>query len=94
MRRLLEKVPVKMCVAALTVLTMTATGVPALATDPQTTTTTSISTILNGMVDVTDLCTAVWQLLTSNSYFTFFLCVGLLGSGIGVFVRIKRAARR
>ena len=67
----------------------------ALAADGETTTATgSLETVMNYMDDVTDLCNEVWNLLTSNGYFAIYLAFGLLAAGIGIFKRVKRAARR
>lgn len=43
---------------------------------------------------VTDLVGNVWTLMTSNPLLLTFLCVSLLGVGIGVFRMIKGAAHK
>lgn len=45
------------------------------------------------MTTITDLVTSVWELMTSNPLLSLFLAVSLLGVGVGVFRKIKRASR-
>ena len=57
------------------------------------TTTTGMAAILASMTTITDLVTSVWELMTSNPLLSLFLAASLLGVGVGVFRRIKRASR-
>ena len=57
-------------------------------------TTTGLETILAMTSTVTDLVGNVWTLMTSNPLLLTFLCVSLLGVGIGVFRMIKGAAHK
>ena len=42
---------------------------------------------------ITNIITAIWTWITSNPLLTFFLFLGILGSAIGVFKKLKRTAR-
>ena len=57
------------------------------------TTTTGMAAILASMTTITDLVTSVWELMTSNPLLSLFLAASLLGVGVGVFRKIKRASR-
>lgn len=41
---------------------------------------------------ITNIITAIWTWITSNPLLTFFLFLGILGSAIGVFRKLKRTA--
>lgn len=94
---MLEKVKeqsVKMRYAVMPLMVAAITTAPAFATNGSGSADThGLSYVMGFMSDVTDLCTHVWTMLTSNTYFTLFLAIGLLSAGIGVFRRIKRTAR-
>ena len=55
---------------------------------------TGLTVVMGYLEDVANLCTSVWNLLTSNVYFSLCLAVGLVSVGIGIFRRVKRVARR
>ena len=42
---------------------------------------------------VTQIITAIWTWITSNTLLTFFLFLGIIGAVIGIFRRLKRTAR-
>ena len=52
-----------------------------------------MAAILASMTTITDLVTSVWELMTSNPLLSLFLAASLLGVGVSVFRRIKRASR-
>ena len=54
----------------------------------------SLTAVMGQMDEVTTLVGQVFTMLTSNTYFATFLAIGLLSAGIGLFRRVKRAARR
>lgn len=67
--------------------------VVALSVSAFATSATGFSAITGQMDEVTTLVGTVFTLLTGNAYFSTFLAVGLLSAGIGIFRRVKRAAR-
>lgn len=52
-----------------------------------------MSAILSSMDTVTTLMGNIFTLMTANAYLTVFLAAGLVGVGISIFRRVKRAAR-
>ena len=42
---------------------------------------------------VTNIITAIWDWITANPLLTFFLFLGVLGTVISVFRKLKRTAR-
>ena len=53
-----------------------------------------MSAVLGSIDTITELVGHVWTLMTSNPLLALFLCVSLLGVGVGIFRMIKSAARR
>ena len=54
---------------------------------------TGMDAVIAAMDTVTQLMWSVWELMTSNPLLSLFLAASLLGVGVGVFRRIKRASR-
>jgi len=52
-----------------------------------------MSAILGAVSDVTTLMGDLFTIMTSNPLMLFFLAASLVGVGIGVFKKIKGAAR-
>lgn len=52
-----------------------------------------MSAVIGSMSTVTELMTAVWDMMTSNPLLTLFLAVGLISVGVSVFRKVKRAAK-
>nr|WP_325296711.1 hypothetical protein [uncultured Dysosmobacter sp.] len=52
-----------------------------------------MSAVIGSMSTVTELMTSVWDMMTSNPLLTLFLAVGLIGVGVTVFKKVKRAAK-
>ena len=57
-----------------------------------TTTTDALTTILEGTGTLTTLVGDVFDLLTANPLLSLFLAASLVGLGIGLFRRLRRAA--
>lgn len=55
--------------------------------------TTGMSAVIGSMSTVTELMTAVWDMMTSNPLLTLILAVSLVGVDVAVFKKIKRAAK-
>ena len=55
--------------------------------------TTGIEGAIASIDTVGELMSAAWNLFTANPYLTLLFGVGLLGIGIAVFHKIKRAVR-
>lgn len=53
----------------------------------------SMETILGASETVTTLVTNVFDMITSNALLVVFVSAGLVGVGVGVFKKIKKAAR-
>ena len=53
----------------------------------------SLTAILDAVTDVTALMGNIFGVMTSNPLLTFFLAASLVGVGVGVFKRVKSAAR-
>ena len=54
--------------------------------------TTGMTTIIGGISDVTTVLGDVFTAMTSNAYCIFLLAAAVLGIGIGVFRKIKKAS--
>ena len=54
---------------------------------------TGISAILAGTGSLTTLVGDVFNMITGNGLLVVFAAAGLIGVGIGIFRRLKRAAR-
>lgn len=52
-----------------------------------------METILGASETVTSLVTNVFDMITSNALLVVFVAAGLVGVGVGVFKKIKKAAR-
>lgn len=52
-----------------------------------------MSAVIGSMSTVTELMTAIWDMMTSNPLLTLFVAVSLIGIGVTVFKRVKRAAK-
>lgn len=52
-----------------------------------------MSAVLGSMSTVTQLMTSVWDMMTSNPLLTLFLAGSLIGVGVTVFKRVKRAVK-
>lgn len=55
--------------------------------------TTGMTAIVNGATTITTLVGNVFDMITSNPLLCVFAAAGLLSIGIGVFKRLKRAAK-
>lgn len=55
--------------------------------------TTTITPIITAMGDLVDVMGEVWEVMTSNPLFLVFLGASLFAVGIGMFRRVKRAAK-
>lgn len=55
--------------------------------------TTGIAAILGGTPTLTTLVGDVFNMITGNGLLVVFAAAGLIGVGIGIFRRLKRAAR-
>lgn len=53
----------------------------------------NMAPIIAAIDTVTEVVTGLFTVMTANAYLTVFLAVGLLGAGIGVFRRLRGAAR-
>lgn len=51
-----------------------------------------METIITGISTVTDAIGTVFTAMTSNAYIVFFLSASVLGTGIGMFRKLRRAA--
>lgn len=49
--------------------------------------------VLSYSTYITSFLTVVWQMITSNGYFMFYLCFAILMSCVGLFTTMKNAAR-
>lgn len=54
---------------------------------------TGIAAILGGTSTLTTLVGDVFNMITGNGLLVVFAAAGLIGVGIGIFRRLKRAAR-
>ncbi len=96
--KFLAKLPLKARVAVLTALVTVGTTVPALATgesgssSAKATLTTDM--ILDTMVDVGAAFVEFFGIFAAQPLFIFYLALGILSACTGLFIRMKRAARR
>ena len=54
---------------------------------------TGMATIISGIADVTSVLGTVFTTITGNAYCVFLLAVSVVGIGLGVFRKVKKAAR-
>jgi len=54
---------------------------------------TGMTAVIGAIDTVTQLMGKCWELMTSNPLLTLFVAAGLLPVGIGIFVRLRNAAR-
>lgn len=54
---------------------------------------TAMTTLLGGITTITTLVGDTFTMITGNPLLTVFAATSLVGVGIGVFRRLKRAAR-
>ncbi len=59
----------------------------------ETSSTTTVATILGNTTTLADLVKSVWDIMTANPILTLFICAGLVTLGFSIFRRAKRAAR-
>lgn len=54
---------------------------------------TGIAVVTGAISNVVDVVGQIFTVMTGNAYLVFFMSAGLLGVGIGIFKRLKGAAR-
>lgn len=59
----------------------------------ETSSTTTVATILGNTTTLADLVGDVWDIMTANPILALFICAGLVTLGFSIFRRAKRAAR-
>lgn len=59
----------------------------------QETTNTGIAVVTGAISNVVDVVGQIFTVMTGNAYLVFFMAAGLLGVGIGIFKRLKSAAK-
>ena len=52
-----------------------------------------MAAVITGITDVTSVLGTVFTAMTANAYCLFLLAAGVLGVGITVFRKVKKAAR-
>lgn len=60
---------------------------------PETSSTTTVTSILGNMSSIKTVVGDVWDVMTANPVLCVFICVSLLSIGFAVFRKAKRAAR-
>lgn len=53
---------------------------------------TAMETILNATETISSLVSSVFDMITANPLMVVFVAAGLIGTGIGVFKKVKKAA--
>ena len=59
----------------------------------QETANTGIAVVTGAISNVVDVVGQIFTVMTGNAYLVFFMAAGLLGVGIGIFKRLKGAAK-
>lgn len=54
---------------------------------------TGIAVVTGAISGVVDVVGQIFTVMTGNPYLLFFMAAGLLGAGIGIFKRLKGAAK-
>ena len=54
---------------------------------------TGIAVVTGEISGVFDVVGQIFTVMTGNPYLLFFMAAGLLGAGIGIFKRLKSAAK-